>query len=619
MNWYGGNIAEAVATSRKINAIFVVYIEGSDDLTQKLTNFINESKIKSKLETDDFVAIKISSNSQAYMQFAKIYQVVPVPSIFFIGNSGTPLEIGTGMIASSDELEKKIDSVLKQAGKKVRSTEEANTTATFIASERTSEEIEASTTAVAGSSTLTEVLEATEVVSEDLPGATTFTKAAEGVEGLTKSGDGSETFKNTVEEAQILTKTVEEAETIKSTEVGDESLSTTEPGAPKTADNNSVIQPNIEDTSKMSCVDDICQSNDQSTTNSKVSSSNAENIVKELPGTKNEEPNERLQETRKLLEQKRRERIQMEKEKELQRQRQNEDVKQSQPWQKDQELKELKENLRRERLEEQAARDRIRAQIAGDRAERAKKFAQETNKGTNTESAHTSVLSTPPKLAASGNTRLQFRLPSGENKSQTFNCQDKLSVVQSFVRTDVIIGTGIRDFIMATSYPKFEFGSEHCTQSLLDLGLYPNAVIMVIPKDSGISPSRVIAHSGGIANMITSIFWTLFTPVFAIYGYFRRKFGGRAIGSSQKRTNEEQRIETESPKRRNLGDPSTSRDSTSPVTKTHVPSGGVENDSNDSQPYRRYVGGSNIHRLSDKRKDSDDENATWNGNSTQQQ
>lgn len=35
--------------------------------------------------------------------------------------------------------------------------------------------------------------------------------------------------------------------------------------------------------------------------------------------------------------------------------------------------------------------------------------------------------------------------------------------------------------------------------------------------------------------------------------------------------------------------------------------------------YRRYVGGSNIHRLSDNRKDSDDENATWNGNSTQQQ
>lgn len=41
--------------------------------------------------------------------------------------------------------------------------------------------------------------------------------------------------------------------------------------------------------------------------------------------------------------------------------------------------------------------------------------------------------------------------------------------------------------------------------------------------------------------------------------------------------------------------------------------------SNQTGAYRRYVGGSNIHRLSDNRKDSDDENATWNGNSTQQQ
>lgn len=39
-----------------------------------------------------------------------------------------------------------------------------------------------------------------------------------------------------------------------------------------------------------------------------------------------------------------------------------------------------------------------------------------------------------------------------------------------------------------------------------------------------------------------------------------------------------------------------------------------------SGPYKRSGGGagSNIHRLSDT-KDSDDENNTWNGNSTQQQ
>lgn len=42
-------------------------------------------------------------------------------------------------------------------------------------------------------------------------------------------------------------------------------------------------------------------------------------------------------------------------------------------------------------------------------------------------------------------------------------------------------------------------------------------------------------------------------------------------------------------------------------------------DSNKAGPYKRAgASGSNIHRLSDQ-KDSDDENNTWNGNSTQQQ
>lgn len=44
---------------------------------------------------------------------------------------------------------------------------------------------------------------------------------------------------------------------------------------------------------------------------------------------------------------------------------------------------------------------------------------------------------------------------------------------------------------------------------------------------------------------------------------------------------------------------------------------GTSQQSNSGVPYRRHEG-SNIHRLHEN-KDSDDENNTWNGNSTQQQ
>lgn len=40
----------------------------------------------------------------------------------------------------------------------------------------------------------------------------------------------------------------------------------------------------------------------------------------------------------------------------------------------------------------------------------------------------------------------------------------------------------------------------------------------------------------------------------------------------------------------------------------------------ENSAYLRYATGANIHRLSDQRRDSEnDDNATWNGNSTQQQ
>lgn len=42
--------------------------------------------------------------------------MVPIPSLFFIGNNGTPLEVVTGITKTVDELESKIVSVLERAG-----------------------------------------------------------------------------------------------------------------------------------------------------------------------------------------------------------------------------------------------------------------------------------------------------------------------------------------------------------------------------------------------------------------------------------------------------------------------------------------------------------------------
>ncbi|KMQ88113.1 ubx domain-containing protein 2 [Lasius niger] len=116
MKWFTGSINEAVTTSKSKKAVFVVFVEGKDDTSAQLAQTINAVEVSSLLEEEHFVAIRLESGSEAYRFFAQIYQLVPVPSLFFIGENGTPLEIVAGSITAI-ELASKIDSVLTKAGK----------------------------------------------------------------------------------------------------------------------------------------------------------------------------------------------------------------------------------------------------------------------------------------------------------------------------------------------------------------------------------------------------------------------------------------------------------------------------------------------------------------------
>lgn len=91
MRWYVGGVAEAVATSKSKNAIFVVYIEGriqkcifllfiwriyfilgQDEKSKILTTLINEEEVSNKLELEQFVALKLEAGSQHHRQFAEL-------------------------------------------------------------------------------------------------------------------------------------------------------------------------------------------------------------------------------------------------------------------------------------------------------------------------------------------------------------------------------------------------------------------------------------------------------------------------------------------------------------------------------------------------------------------
>ncbi|XP_061390494.1 UBX domain-containing protein 4 [Musca vetustissima] len=565
MNWYSGNIAEAVAKSKTQNAIFVVYVEGKDENSAKLSKFIDDPKIKDKLQSDDFVAIKIESQSETYMQFAAIYQIVPVPSIFFIGKTGTPLDITTGVVASVEELESKIFKVLELAGKSPKTSSGAAMSQAFI-----NQEAKASTS-------VQPTVAATSSGEQKSEGKTHEPKEID-----TKSVDNST---EVVCEGGVCYKKPKEAIASGPTEA-------------------TVEKKSAEDTAKLS----------------------------------EKEKEEKLAEARKILEQKRRERIEeekrLEKERELERRKQGKDMQNLRAWQRDQELKDLKDSIKRDRLEEQAARERILAQIAADKAERAHKFGNDSNNQASTSQASAAATnstaqqnSKAPQPAASDETRLQFRFASGDSKTKNFKCSTTLSEIRDYVKNELLPGTGIKEFTLATTYPKREFTPEHYSKTMIDLELIPSAVILIIGKEAT-GPSAMIAKQGGIFNIFYMIVMSILNPVFSLFNAAKNWMTGsnnnnNAQGTgAQKRANEERGVQDDIAKRRNLdrfvgGGNSVSDSGNNRNTSSGGPSDSPPSSS--SQAYRRYVSGSNVHRLADNRKDSDDENATWNGNSTQQQ
>ncbi|XP_063978203.1 UBX domain-containing protein 4 isoform X2 [Diachasmimorpha longicaudata] len=117
MKWYSGTINEAVAASKSRKAVFVVFIAGKDDASVETARTIDAPEISSRLEQDNFVAIRLESDTDSYRFFAQIYQLVPVPSLFFIGDNGSPLEVVAGSV-NVQTLQEKIDTVLVKAGKR---------------------------------------------------------------------------------------------------------------------------------------------------------------------------------------------------------------------------------------------------------------------------------------------------------------------------------------------------------------------------------------------------------------------------------------------------------------------------------------------------------------------
>ncbi|XP_033732045.1 UBX domain-containing protein 4-like [Pecten maximus] len=306
---------------------------------------------------------------------------------------------------------------------------------------------------------------------------------------------------------------------------------------------------------------------------------------------------ERVDKAKEKMEQKRIEKLQKENEeaklREEERRKLGKDMHTLKQYQEDRQRKELEEEIRKDREENKKMREKIKEQIARDREEKAqmyKRKKEEQNK--EAEEKKITKLQAQQQAAAMENSkrsekaRLQIRLPDGSSINNIFDPSDTLEAVHQFITAS----TG-NQMSVSTIYPKRSFTEEDRSETLMSLGLAPTAVLIAVTRRSQSSaPSGGgdgAVSEGGVLSMLLAPFMMLWNFIYSLI------FGGSgSTPPAGQEANQQQRAE---PQR-----------------------WAQQRGANTSQQKRQSNKDGNITRFHNIEDDDDDENATWNGNSTQQ-
>ncbi|KAM6934612.1 UBX domain-containing protein 4 [Xenentodon cancila] len=507
MLWFDGSISDAINSAKQRSFVFAVVIAGEDDQSRQLMSSWEDAGV-SEAAQSCCVAIRVDAKSDACVQFSQIYPVVCIPSSFFIGDNGIPLEVIAGSV-SPEELMRRIDKVRQM---------HAQETGCGLLLKETNNSVESSSVDLSSKEPTS---------SPDVP-------------------VGSAAAAQQPEQAIL--------------------------SDPKDDSSISSIGPSTEDTWSESAA--ACPESNE----------HLEAKVERLT--------KKLEERR---EQKKKGEEEHEIKKEIERRKLGRDMQDFKRKQEEEKTKRLLEERNREKAEEKAARERVRQQIAMDRADRAARYAKTQEE----EAAARQALlqarqakqeARKDELVRQRSTiaRIQFRLPDGSSFTNQFPSQTRLQEAWTFAATEV--GNRYGNFSLAIMFPRREFTSEDLNKTLLELELAPSASIVLLP--SGRPPTTVVQSSG---RGLWAALGTLLYPLLAVWRFLSSfLFATPSPSAAPSRTSTPQT------------NPTSSRPSSDRANR----------ESSEKQP-KEFKKDGNICRLRTQ-DDSEDDNNTWNGNSTQQ-
>lgn len=508
MLWFQGAIPAAIASAKRSGAVFVVFVAGDDEQSTEMAASWEDEKV-TEASSNSFVAIKIDTKSEACLQFSQIYPVVCVPSSFFIGDSGIPLEVIAGSI-SADELVTRIHKV----------------------------------------------------------------RQMHSLKGETSVANGSQS------ESSMCTPSAsfEPNDTSENSQSRNTELCETPPTSPDTK----------------SDVATGGENSDRTTPSQEPSGCSNPRPTEDLT-VRVERLTKKLEERR---EEKRKEEEQREIKKEIERRKTGKEMLDYKRKQEEELTKRMLEERNREKAEDRAARERIKQQIALDRAERAARFAKTKEE---VEAAKTAALLAKQaemevkreSYARERSTvaRIQFRLPDGSSFTNQFPSDAPLEEARQFAAQTV--GNTYGNFSLATMFPRREFTKEDYKKKLLDLELAPSASVVLLPAGR---PSTSIVHSS--SGDIWTLLGTVLYPFLAIWRLISNFLFSNPPPAQTS-------VRATSPEPSNPASSSKS-EKREPVRKRVLEKRGED-----------FKKEGKIYRLRTQ-DDGEDENNTWNGNSTQQ-
>ncbi|XP_023154549.2 UBX domain-containing protein 4 isoform X1 [Amphiprion ocellaris] len=521
MLWFEGSIPEAINLAKQRSFVFVVVITGDDEQSVQLMSSWEDHRV-SEAARNCCVAIKVDAKSDICVQFSQIYPVVCIPSSFFIGENGIPLEVIAGSVPA-EELTKRINRV-------------------------------------------------NQMHAQEIGGGTTVLPEASGPVGMSPP-DSTAT-----EPASAPTiPAVSEAVATPPAAV----TKTTKASLSSAADKDSFLA--TESVAETASSDHAAQC-----------SESEENL-----DAKVERLTKKLEERR---EQRKRGEEENEIKKEMERRKMGKDMQDFKRKQEEDKTKRLLEERNREKAEEKAARERVKQQIAMDRADRAARYAktQEDEKAAKQAILQARQAEQEARKEAlvrerSTIARIQFRLPDGSSLTNQFPSQSKLHEARQFAVQEV--GNRYGNFSLATMFPRREFTSEDLNKTLLELELAPSASIVLLPQSG--RPANTVAQSSG--GGLWAVLGTLLYPLLAVWRFlssFLFATPPPSVAASRGSTQQ--------------SNPYTNSASASNKAKRET----LSKHTLENRP-KDFKKDGKICRLRTQ-EDSEDDNNTWNGNSTQQ-